>query len=61
MRPALSPEVLEERKAAFEAQRTDPDYWVRKAEAAVMRYGSPENVSAYLAIARYHRDGQEAS
>jgi len=43
--------------AYFEAHRTEPDFWIRKAERA-LRWGSPESVAQYLAMARYYRDGE---
>ena len=52
-RPPL--EARRARAAEYEANRTDPDYWVRKAEDAI-RFDQPEKVPAYLALARYWRD-----
>jgi len=46
-----------ERHAYYEAHRTEPDFWIRKAEGA-LAWGVPENVAGYLALARYYRDGE---
>jgi hypothetical protein len=40
-----------------EAHRTEPDYWVRKAENAI-RWRQPEKVPGYLALARFYRDAE---
>lgn len=49
--------AVQRRRAHHEANRTDPDYWVRKAEAALSWGVDPAKVSGYLALARYYRDG----
>lgn len=46
-----------DRAAYHEAHRTEPDYWIRKAETA-LHWGSSERVAEYLAMARYYRDGE---
>lgn len=45
------------KRAEHEANRTDPDYWVRKAEGA-LHFGQPAKVGGFLALARYYRDGE---
>ena len=61
----ISPEQQverEARRAYREEHRTDPDYWVRKAEAAIdypaLLGGGTRRVQDYLTLARYYRDGQ---